>query len=168
MWVKVVGMSEKEEFKVLCPWCSKVVTPERKEDKTICPECGKVIETTLKDKTMRVTRPAVEVEEESEEEIVPASELSIDSSLESLSVEEVAARTPFIIENWQLRPSQFSDRQYAVMECKDATGKFRWNTSAWQVLATLEEAERRGKKRILVREVLYDVQGGRPVRIRIR
>lgn len=156
---------EKEEFKVLCPWCSKVVSPERKEGKTVCPECGKTIETTLKDKTMRITRPA-EIEED--EEAVPASELSIDASLESLSVEEVAARTPFIIENWQLRPSQFSDRQYAVMECKDAMGKFRWNTSAWQVLATLEEAERRGKKRILVREVLYDVQGGRPVRIRIR
>jgi len=55
------------------------------------------------------------------------------------------------------------------MECEDKEGKkFRWNTSGKAVIASLEEAERRGAQKILVSEVLWDEVGGRPVNIRIR
>jgi len=161
-------MSEEEKFKrQRCPHCMKFVIPERQGNALICPSCRNVIEERLQSgKTLRVERP----DEEEEEDIIPASELTVDLSLERLSLDEVKARAPFVIYNWHIRPSRFQQgSSYAMMECEDKQGrKFRWNTSGKAVLAALEEAERRGKRKILVREVLYDEVGGRPVNIRIR
>ena len=164
-------MSEEEELegfgKRRCPHCLELITPERRDNTLICPKCGKVIERKLPGgKTLRIEHP----EEEEEENIVPASELTVDWSLERLPINEVKARTPFVIYNWHIRPSRFRPgTDYAIMECEDNQGrKFRWNTSGKAVIASLEEAERRGAQKILVREVLYDEVGGRPVNIRIR
>ena len=160
-------MSGEEKFKrQRCPHCMKFVIPERQGNALICPSCRNVIEERLQSgKTLRVERP-----DEEEEDIIPASELTVDLSLERLSLDEVKARAPFVIYNWHIRSSRFQQgSSYAMMECEDKQGrKFRWNTSGKAVLAALEEAERRGKRKILVREVLYDEVGGRPVNIRIR
>ena len=162
-------MSEEESLedfgKRHCPHCLELITPERRDNTLICPKCGSVIEKKLPGgKTLRIEHP------EEEECIVPASELTVDWSLERLPINEVKARTPFVIYNWHIRQSRFRpDTDYAIMECEDNQGrKFRWNTSGKAVIASLEEAERRGAQKILVREVLYDEVGGRPVNIRIR
>lgn len=158
---------EKREFgERRCPRCFKSVVPVRDGDALICPNCHEVIEKRLQSgRTVQIERP-----EDFGDDTVAASELTIDLSLESLPVQEVRARAPFFIENWQIRMSQFQDGGfYAVMECQDVKGnRFRWNTSGKQVLTVLEEAERRGIKRIYVREVLFDEVGGRPRNIRIR
>jgi len=148
-----------------CPWCLRMVTPIKDEHGLLCPECKNYIVTKTGSRTVRVEHP-----EEFGEDTVAAGDLTIDLSLESLPVREVKARAPFFIENWQIRMSQFQEGGfYAVMECRDTQGKrFRWNTSGKQVLSVLEEAERRGIKRIYVREVLFDEVGGRPRNIRIR
>jgi len=149
-----------------CPHCLRNIIPERRGNTLICPSCHEVIEERLQSgKIVRVERP-----EEEEEDIIPASELTVDWSLERLSLEEVKTRAPFIIYNWHIRPSRFRPgTDYAIMECEDKEGKkFRWNTSGKAVIASLEEAERRGAQKILVSEVLWDEVGGRPVNIRIR
>jgi len=162
-------MSEEESLedfgKRRCPHCLELITPERRDNTLICPKCGSVTEKKLPGgKTLRIEHP------EEEECIVPASELTVDWSLERLPLEEVKTRTPFVIYNWHIRQSRFQPEAfYAIMECEDNQGrKFRWNTSGKAVIASLEEAERRGAQKILVREVLYDEVGGRPVNIRIR
>ncbi|RLG02388.1 MAG: hypothetical protein DRN54_04610, partial [Thaumarchaeota archaeon] len=131
----------------------------------LCPNCQNYITMKTASRTVQVERP-----EEEEEDIIPASELTVDWSLERLVIEEVKARAPFVIYNWHIRPSRFQPGSfYAIMECEDNQGKkFRWDTSGKAVIAALEEAERRGAQKILVREVLYDEVGGRPVNIRIR
>ena len=156
---------EEEEEKRKCPWCLRLVTPIKDEHGLLCPECKNYIVTKAGSRTVRIERP-----EEEREDIIPASELTVDWSLERLVIEEVKARAPFVIYNWHIRPSRFQPGSfYAIMECEDNQGKkFRWDTSGKAVIAALEEAERRGKQKILVREVLYDVVGGRPVNIRIR
>ena len=163
---------EDEEEERKCPWCLRLVTPIKDEHGLLCPECRNYIVTKTSSRTVRIERPEREEREarETEEDIIAASELSVDFGLEKLPLSEVKMRAPFVIYNWNIRPSRFQQGSfYAMMECEDKDGKkFRWNTSGKAVLATLEEAERRGKRKILVREVLYDEVGGRPVNIRIR
>ena len=171
-------MSEEEgEKKRRCPWCLKLVTPEKDEEgDLLCPECKNYIKTKLGDRTVEVQRPE-DVEHPSlavsEEEVVPASELGVDDELEVVSVEEAANRCPLIIERWEWRISQFTDsqgrqREYVSMECVDKENRrFIWNTSAWQPCRKLRVAEKEGRKRILVNRITYDMQGGRPVNIRI-
>lgn len=168
--MKVMRMSEErgggKGERRKCPWCFQLITPVKDEEGNLyCPNCQNYITTKTASRTVRVERP-----EEEEENIVPASELTVDWSLERLSLEEVKTRAPFIIYNWHIRPSRFRPgTDYAIMECEDKEGKkFRWNTSGKAVIASLEEAERRGAQKILVSEVLWDEVGGRPVNIRIR
>jgi len=173
-------MSEEKRRK--CPWCQKFIIPSKDEEgNLLCPECRNYIVLKSGDHTVEVRRPedvaATPQEEAAElesEDVIPASELGIDDTLEVVSVEEASARCPIIIERWEWRQSQFRDeegrqREYASMECVDKEGRrFVWNTSAWQPCHKLRVAEKEGKKRILVRKIEYDMRGGRPVNIRIR
>ena len=170
MLVKVMRMSEErgggKGERRKCPWCFQLITPVKDEDgNLLCPNCQNYITMKTASRTVQVERP-----EEEEEDIIPASELTVDWSLERLPIREVRARAPFVIYNWHIRQSRFQPEAfYAIMECEDNQGKkFRWDTSGKAVIAALEEAERRGAQKILVREVLYDEVGGRPVNIRIR
>ena len=168
-----------------CPWCQKLITPQKDEEGNLyCPNCQNYIERkTSSGKTVKVLQPEEvahpspqeeEAVESELEDVIPASELGIDDTLEVVSVEEASARCPIIIERWEWRQSQFRDeegrqREYASMECVDKEGRrFVWNTSAWQPCHKLRVAEKEGKKRILVRKIEYDMRGGRPVNIRIR
>ena len=166
----------------ICPWCRKFVTPQRdKEGDLYCPECGNYI--VFHDGTPVITQEAssqssqqteqAQQKADSEEDIIPASELGVDDELEVVSVEEAAQRCPFIIEQWEWRQSQFTDsqgrREFASMECRDKEQRrFVWNTSARQPCRKLKIAEQKGYKRILVREITYNMRDGRPVNIRIR
>ena len=166
-----------------CPWCQKLITPQKDEEgDLLCPECKNYIVLKSGDHTVEVRRPEDVAAQEKEaaeslliqeEDVVPASELGIDDSLEVVTVEEASARCPFIIERWEWRESQFADasgekREYASMECRDKEQRrFVWNTSAYQPCQKLKVAEREGKKKILVRSIKYEMRGGRPVNIRI-
>jgi len=171
----------------ICPWCRKFVTPQRdKEGDLYCPECGNYIvfhdgtpviiqkvqrSESASSQSSQQTEQAQQAQQkaDSEEDIISASELGVDDDLEVVSVEEASQRCPFIIEKWEWRTSQFTDREYASMQCVDSERRrFVWNTSAWRVLRKLKAAERLGKKRIAVSKVEYDTQGGRPRNIRIR
>jgi len=164
---------EQEGFERYCPWCLKPVIPEEDEHGLLCPKCKNYIEKkTSQGRTVKVMRPEDVVhpslQGESADEIVSASELGIDDSLEVVTVEEASARCPLIIENWEWRQSQFHDREFASMECVDKEGRrFVWNTSAWQPTRKLRVAEKEGRKKILVRSIKYEMRGGRPVNIRI-
>ena len=172
-----------EEEKRRCPWCQKFITPQKDEEGDLfCPECRNYLKMKLGDHTVEVKRPETPAPQVSStassasaeapaeaEDIIPASELGVDDELDVVSVEEARARCPFIIEKWEWRTSQFSDREFVSMQCVDSKKqRFIWNTSAWRVLRKLKAAERLGKKRIAVSKVEYDTQGGRPRNIRIR
>ena len=162
---------EQEGFERRCPWCFKFVVPEEDEHGLLCPNCKNYIEKKTGSVTVKVMRPEDVVHpslQVGDEEVVAASELGIDDELEVLTVEEAKARCPFVIERWEWRQSQFHDREFATMECVDSKNqRFIWNTSAWQPCRKLRVAEREGRKRILVNRITYDMQGGRPVNIRI-
>jgi len=171
-------MSEEKEReekgeKRKCPWCFKTITPLQDTDGNLyCPECLNYIEKKTGSVTVKVMRPEdvmhPSLQVGDEEEVVSASELGIDDELEVLTVEEAKARCPFVIEKWEWRQSQFHDREFASMECVDKEQRrFVWNTSAWQPCRKLRVAEREGRKKILVNRITYDMQGGRPVNIRI-
>ena len=160
-------------FERRCPWCLKFVIPEEDEYGLLCPDCKNYIEKKTSSHTVKVLRPEDVVhpslQEFKDDDVVSASALGVDDELEVVSVEEAKARTPFVIEKWEWRISQFGDREFASMECVDKEQRrFIWNTSAWQPTRKLRVAEREGKRRILVKEISYDMQGGRPVNIRIR
>jgi len=169
---------EQEGFERRCPWCLKPVIPEEDEHGLLCPNCKNHIEKKTGSVTVKVLRPEDVVHPSlqvgDEEEVVSASELGVDDELEVVSVEEAANRCPLIIERWEWRISQFTDsqgrqREYVSMECVDKENRrFIWNTSAWQPCRKLRVAEKEGRKRILVNRITYDMQGGRPVNIRIR
>ena len=158
-----------------CPHCFRNIIPERQGNALICPNCHNVIEEKLQSgKIVRVERPEEVVHPSlRDEDVVSAAELGIDDELEAVSVEEAANRCPLIIEKWEWRISQFTDsqgrqREYVSMECVDKENRrFIWNTSAWQPCRKLRVAEKEGRKRILVNRITYDMQGGRPVNIRI-
>jgi len=168
---KTRSEGEQEGFERYCPWCLKPVIPEEDEHGLLCPNCKNYIEKKTASHTVKVLRPEDVVHpslQVGDEEVVAASELGIDDELEVLTVEEAKARCPFVIERWEWRQSQFHDREFASMECVDKEQRrFVWNTSAWQPCRKLRVAEREGRKRILVNRITYDMQGGRPVNIRI-
>jgi len=161
---------EQEEFERRCPWCFKTITPLQDTDGNLyCPECLNYIEKKTAQRTVKVMRPEDVVHPSlQDDDVVSAAELGIDDELEVVSVEEAASRTPFLIQRWEWRQSQFHDREYASMECVDSKNqRFIWNTSAYQPCRKLRVAEREGRKKILVNRITYDMQGGRPVNIRI-